>query len=200
MTNLTSEDRIYDEAGTSYDSNTPSELNCEATESWVSLVDYVNKSSWPSMYAIGRFTHPSFPLEQWSAHLNYISHLKVECLRTVREIERKLELLQVYAWYSGLGCSKTYDGDSFTAHEFCGKSCIVVYWTLLNVSHSWVKFLRSKDETPEFCTNFLSKYRSVRETPQQKALLKDIIVHWCKLARTLIDILEAPIVMGRSCR
>ncbi|GKG08880.1 hypothetical protein Tco_0334712, partial [Tanacetum coccineum] len=25
MTNLTSEDRIYDEAGTSYDSNTPSE-------------------------------------------------------------------------------------------------------------------------------------------------------------------------------
>ncbi|GJV14480.1 retrovirus-related pol polyprotein from transposon TNT 1-94 [Tanacetum coccineum] len=37
---------------------------------------------------------------------------------------------------------------------------------------TWVKFLRSKDETPEFVTNFLKQIQSVLRTPQQNGVVE----------------------------
>ncbi|GJS24213.1 integrase, catalytic region, zinc finger, CCHC-type containing protein [Tanacetum coccineum] len=47
---------------------------------------------------------------------------------------------------SGLRLFKTYDGESFKAQELCRKGIEDA-----NTRFTWVKFLRSKDETPEFC-------------------------------------------------
>ncbi|GJR84787.1 retrovirus-related pol polyprotein from transposon TNT 1-94 [Tanacetum coccineum] len=53
----------------------------------------------------------------------------------------------VHALYLDSGLAQTYEWESFKAHEFVEKF----------IGFTWEKFLKSKDETPEFVTNFLKQ-------------------------------------------
>ncbi|GJY22711.1 integrase, catalytic region, zinc finger, CCHC-type containing protein [Tanacetum coccineum] len=72
---LTSEDPIYDEAGTSYDSNNP----FESALYYIPVDQYVEDNE----------EH----VVQYSAHLNYISHLK-ESVETVKEIVEEARVVK----------------------------------------------------------------------------------------------------------
>ncbi|GJS09996.1 retrovirus-related pol polyprotein from transposon TNT 1-94 [Tanacetum coccineum] len=72
---------------------------------------------------------------------------------------------------------------------------------------TWVKFLRSKDETPEFVTNFLKQIQVLALFHQKfcyenllnnTALLKDVIVAMVEAARTMMIFGKAPCSMGKA--
>ncbi|GJS51126.1 retrovirus-related pol polyprotein from transposon TNT 1-94 [Tanacetum coccineum] len=72
---------------------------------------------------------------------------------------------------------------------------------------TWVKFLRSKDETLEFVTNFLKQIQVLALFHQKfcyenllnnTALLKDVIVAMVEAARTMMIFGKAPCSMGKA--
>ncbi|GJX00171.1 retrovirus-related pol polyprotein from transposon TNT 1-94 [Tanacetum coccineum] len=60
---------------------------------------------------------------------------------------------------------------------------------------TWVKFLRSKDETPEFVTNFLKQIQSVPRTPQQNDVVERRNRTLVEAARTMMIFSKAPMFL-----
>ncbi|GJX27468.1 retrovirus-related pol polyprotein from transposon TNT 1-94 [Tanacetum coccineum] len=66
---------------------------------------------------------------------------------------------------------------------------------------TWVKFLRSKDETPEFVINFLKQIQvglnkiSVSRTPQQNGIVERQNRTLVEAARTMLIFSKAPMFM-----
>ncbi|GJS28798.1 putative ribonuclease H-like domain-containing protein [Tanacetum coccineum] len=60
---------------------------------------------------------------------------------------------------------------------------------------TWVKFLRSKDETPEFVTNFLKQIQSVPRTPQQNGVVERRNRTLVEAARTMMIFSKAPMFL-----
>ncbi|GKF82107.1 retrovirus-related pol polyprotein from transposon TNT 1-94 [Tanacetum coccineum] len=59
----------------------------------------------------------------------------------------------------------------------------------------WVKFLRSKDETPEFVINFLKQIQSVPRTPQQNGVVERRNRTLVEAARTMMIFSKAPMFL-----
>ncbi|GJX06822.1 retrovirus-related pol polyprotein from transposon TNT 1-94 [Tanacetum coccineum] len=60
---------------------------------------------------------------------------------------------------------------------------------------TWVKFLISKDETPEFVINFLKKIQSVLRTPQQNGVVERRNRTLVEAARTMLIFSKAPMFL-----
>ncbi|GJW20913.1 retrovirus-related pol polyprotein from transposon TNT 1-94 [Tanacetum coccineum] len=60
---------------------------------------------------------------------------------------------------------------------------------------TWVKFLRSKDETPEFVINFLKQIQSVLRTPQQNGVVERRNRTLVEAARTMLIFSKAPMFL-----
>ncbi|GJW88295.1 hypothetical protein Tco_0163635 [Tanacetum coccineum] len=67
----------------------------------------------------------------WRTHRKETSLGKLDCGSQMETHRNAIALggnvpltkrsMNVMLWYLGLGCSKAYDGESFKAHEFCGR-------------------------------------------------------------------------------
>ncbi|GJR56594.1 integrase, catalytic region, zinc finger, CCHC-type containing protein [Tanacetum coccineum] len=138
----------------------------------------------PGMYAIDVKPIPHPLKNNRSAHLTYINHLK-ESVETVREIVEEARVvkpldnaLNYACQYTKLSqelleyvigtCPKRQFCDSgplklpFRKHillMFCGYNGADLLKVIVDdySRFTWVKFLRSKDETPEFVINFLKQ-------------------------------------------
>ncbi|GJR61448.1 putative ribonuclease H-like domain-containing protein [Tanacetum coccineum] len=60
---------------------------------------------------------------------------------------------------------------------------------------TWVKFLRSKDETPEFVINFLKQIQSVLRTPQQNGIVERRNRTLMEAAHTMLIFSKAPMFL-----
>ncbi|GKG04051.1 retrovirus-related pol polyprotein from transposon TNT 1-94, partial [Tanacetum coccineum] len=60
---------------------------------------------------------------------------------------------------------------------------------------TWVKFLRSKDETPEFVINFLKQIQSVPRTPQQNGIVESRNRTLVEAARTMLIFSKVPMFL-----